>query len=157
MKQRWFIASVVLLLVPLLLAGCGGVAQEENDAVIAERDAALAEVASLQSDYNNVSSELAEIEKVYPPGDFKSVTELEAWVRNHVQPSRDYLAETFRTALIIQSQGLEDGYLISVMYDEDDTDPDYGWIMCGALVNGDLYIWYPKDTEVYSYAGEFTR
>ena len=151
MKQRWFLGSVVLLLVPLLLAGCG-VAQEEHDTVIAERDATLAELASRQSDYDDVSAELAEIMKVHPPGDFASVTELETWVRKNVQPTYDYIDEDFRSALKVQSQGIEDGYLISIGYDEDDTDPDYGWIYCGGLVNGVLYTWFPDESEVYSHA-----
>ena len=143
MKRRWLLAGIALLLVSLLLAGCG-VAQEEHDTVIAERDAALAELASL--------------EMVCPPGDFASVTELETWVRNNVQPATNYMDESFRAALIIQAQGLEDGYLISVGYDEDDTDPELGWITCGALVNGTLYMWMPDETEVYSFADyDFTR
>ena len=156
MKRIWLLASAALLFVSLLLMSCG-VPQDDYDTVIAERDAALAATASLQSDYNDVSAELAEIKKIYPPGDFASVTALETWVRNHIQPDYEYLDETFRSALIIQSQGLEDGYLISVMYDEDDTDPSYGWIFCGALVNGGLYIRSPSDPEVLSYAGDFTR
>ena len=142
-EVRKILILTMTLIMGIALIGCG-ISQEDYDAVIAERDAA--------------SAELAEIKKVYPPGDFASVTELEAWVRNNVQPSYDYLDETFRTALIVQSQGLDDGYLISVMYDEDDTDPDFGWIYCGALVNGVLYIWLPEETEVYSYADyDFTR
>lgn len=156
MKQGWFLTSAVLLLVPSLLVACG-VAQDEHAAAIVERGATLAEVASLQSDHDDVSAELAETKKVYPPGVFGSVTELEAWVRNHVQPDTTYVDETFRTALIVQSQGLEDRYLISVVYDEDDTNPDYPWIYC-ALVNGVLYMWLPDDTGLYSYADHsFTR
>jgi len=151
-----------------------------NDVVVAERDAALAkwavveaeaeswlseltevqndlataesQLSSLEGDYEDVSMELSEMKKVYPPGDFTSVTELESWVRNNTQSYHEYLDETFRSALTVQSQGLEDGYLISVVYDEDDTDPNYGWIYCGALVNGVLYMWDPEETEVYSFA-----
>ncbi len=47
MKQGWFLAGVVLLLVPLLLAGCG-VAQDEHDAVIAERDVLQSELDAAQ-------------------------------------------------------------------------------------------------------------
>jgi len=212
MKQRWFLISIVLLLVSLLVTGCG-VAQEDyaaaqgqvaslqselagaqsdlaaaqgqmaslqSELAGAQSDLAAAQgqvaslqselagarsdlaaaqgqVASLQDDYENVSAELAEIKQVYPPGDFKSLTELEAWVANHVQPSAMYLDGDFRSALKIQSQGLDDGYLISVVFDEDDTDPTGGWIYCGALVNGGLYVWFPFDTVVYSLADKFIR
>ncbi len=156
MRQGWFLASVVLLLVPSLLVACGAV-QDEHAAVIVERGAALAEVAPLQSDYDDVSAELAETKKVYPPGGFGSVTELEAWVRNHVQPETTYLDETFRSALMVQWQGLEDGYLISVAYDEDNTNPHHPWVYC-ASVNGVLHTWYLDDIGVHSYADyNFTR
>ena len=61
MLKRWFLAGVVLLVVSLLVAGCG-VPQEEHDAVVAERDAAQAEVASLQSELAGVQSDLAATE-----------------------------------------------------------------------------------------------
>ena len=61
MKKRWFPVGVVLLVVSLLVAGCG-VPQEEHDAVLAERDGAQAEVASLQSDLTEVQSDLAAAE-----------------------------------------------------------------------------------------------
>lgn len=58
MKKRWFAVGVVLLVVSLLVVGCG-VPQEEHDAVLAGRDAAQAEVALLQSDLTEVQSDLA--------------------------------------------------------------------------------------------------
>ena len=125
----------------------------DYDEVKANFDELTADYDDLNTDYEATSEELAEIKMVYPPGDFKSATELESWVRDHVQLSGTYLDEDFRSALKIQSQGLEDGYLISVVFDEDDTDPEYGWIFCAALVNGVYYTWYPYDTEVYSMTG----
>ena len=62
-----------------------------------------------------------------------------------------YIDETFRAALEVQSAGLKDGYLISVIYDMDDT-TEYegdGWIFCGALVNGQYYMWSPEETVTY--------
>jgi len=61
MLKRWFLVGVMLLLVSLLVVGCG-IPQEEHDAVIAERDAAQAEVASLQSELAGVQSDLAATE-----------------------------------------------------------------------------------------------
>ncbi len=132
-------------------------AQAKYDDLKADYDELNTDYEELNTDYEELntdceatSEELAKIKMVYPPRDFKSVTELESWVRDHVQPEGTYLDEDFRAALEIQSQGLEDGYLISVVFDEDDTDPEYGWIFCAALVNGVYYTWYPFDTEVYS-------
>lgn len=61
MAKRWFLVGVMLLLVSLMMVGCG-VPQEEHDAVLAERDAAQAELASLQSDLATTQSQLATTE-----------------------------------------------------------------------------------------------
>ncbi len=60
MRKRWFLAGMVLLLVPGLLSGCG-VAQEQHDAVVAERDAAQAEAASLTSDLDVAQASVSEL------------------------------------------------------------------------------------------------
>jgi len=52
---------LTVLTVLLLLSGCG-IAQEEYDAVLAERDAAQAEVASLQSDLAKAQSQVGTLE-----------------------------------------------------------------------------------------------
>ena len=57
MKRAVLVATALLLVVPILSA-CG-VAQEEYDAVVAERDAANAQVSSLQSDLDEAESDLA--------------------------------------------------------------------------------------------------
>jgi outer membrane murein-binding lipoprotein Lpp len=51
LKKKILIGVVLLLVSSLMLSGCAGVSQEEYDAVVAERDTAQAQVASLQSDY----------------------------------------------------------------------------------------------------------
>lgn len=61
MVKKLFLVGVMLLLASLLMVGCG-VPQEEHDAVVAERDAAKVQVASLQSDLNKAQSDLAAAE-----------------------------------------------------------------------------------------------
>jgi len=61
MVKRWFLVGVMLLLASLLVAGCG-VPQEDYDAVLAERDAAQAQVASLQSDMSETQSQIETLE-----------------------------------------------------------------------------------------------
>lgn len=99
---------------------------------------------SVQNQYDGVNKELNEIKKVYPLRDFTSLTELQDWISTNRQPHTEYLGAAFRSALKVQEAGMEDGYMISVIYDEDDTDPDYGWIYNGALVNGAFYLWDPE-------------
>jgi DNA repair exonuclease SbcCD ATPase subunit len=57
MLKRWFTIGGILLLVSLLLIGCG-VPEEDYDAVVAERDSTLAELQSVQSDLNSTQSTL---------------------------------------------------------------------------------------------------
>jgi hypothetical protein len=47
--KRKALFAMVLLMVVTLLAGCGGVSQEDLDAAVADKDAAIAQVATLQS------------------------------------------------------------------------------------------------------------
>ena len=61
MVKRWFAVGVTVLLVSLLVVGCG-VPQEEHDAVLAEQDAAQAEVTSLQSDLDKAQGQIETLE-----------------------------------------------------------------------------------------------
>lgn len=60
MKAFWF--GAMLLLVLLLMAGCG-VAQEKYNAVVGERDTAKAQVASLQGDLEKAQKEVEKTQK----------------------------------------------------------------------------------------------
>ena len=63
MKSK-LLTAIVLLLVVSFLPGCG-VAQEEYDAALAERDTAQAEVTSLQSDLGKVQSQIDTLESEF--------------------------------------------------------------------------------------------
>ena len=58
MKRKALIA-MVLLVVVTLLAGCGGVSQEDLDAAVADKDAALAQVTTLRSQLTTAQSDLS--------------------------------------------------------------------------------------------------
>ena len=60
MKKIIGILLMVVMVLPLLL-GCG-IPQEEHDAVLAERDAAQAQVASLQSELDNAQNQVGTLE-----------------------------------------------------------------------------------------------
>ena len=131
------------------------VLQSELDTIIDENDALQNEIDTLNLEKEALQSELDEISDIFPPGDFSSVGELESWAIKNKQGYSEYLDTTFRAALNVQKLGLQDGYLISVMYDEDDVDPTGGWIWNGALVNGQLYIWDPSDGVVYNWYSDW--
>lgn len=57
MKIKVLIGMMLLLVIPLLV-GCGGVSQKEFDAAVADKDDALAQVMSLQSQLATVQSSL---------------------------------------------------------------------------------------------------
>ena len=61
MVKKWIAVGVALLLMAILVVGCG-VPQEDYDAMIAERDTGLAKAASLESDLSATESTLAATE-----------------------------------------------------------------------------------------------
>ncbi len=61
--KRKLLIGMALVLMSLLLVGCGGwVAREDHEAVIAERDAAQTEVTSLQGDLGKAQSQIETLE-----------------------------------------------------------------------------------------------
>jgi predicted nucleic acid-binding Zn-ribbon protein len=63
MKRKLLIGMVLLLVSSLALVGCpAGVSQEEYDAVVAERDAAQAQVVTLEADVAEAQAQVAELE-----------------------------------------------------------------------------------------------
>ena len=58
MLKKWFLVGGILLLVSVLMLGCG-IPKEDYEAVVAERDSAQAELQSVQSELQSVSSELS--------------------------------------------------------------------------------------------------
>lgn len=104
---------------------------------------------TLQTNFETLQKELTDIKKIYPPHDFTSVKELQDWMSKNIQPGTKYLEDDFRSALKVQTAGIRDGYLISVMYDADSTNPNAGWIYNAALVNGVFYYWDPSNTDIY--------
>ena len=145
---------------------------DENDALQSELDKVIDEKIGLQNELNTaidmtntlqneldtmvnekdaLQNELDMIRAVYPPRDFSSVTELEKWALRNRMPSDINFESLFRAAFEVQQLGIQDGYLISVIYDENDKEPGSGWVFCGALANGRFYIWEPGIGEVYDW------
>ena len=144
MAKRYISLGVVLLLALLLLAACG-VPQEDLDAAVAERDAALLQVSSLQSD-------LAAIREVYPPRHFTSATELRQWLATNAisdMPATEVAAVLVDRTLRLQEAALEDGYIISLDIDED---PDFFYINGLALIDGLIWIIDVETDEVYQWS-----
>jgi hypothetical protein len=119
--------------------------QSELNTAIDEKDGLLKELITTVNEKDTLQSELDGIKSVCPPGEFNSYSELKDWVSINKQPSTDDLGSLFKAALEVQQLGLQEGYLISVVYVIDDIYPDNGWVYNGALVNGSLfYVWDPR-------------
>ncbi|MFC2022109.1 hypothetical protein ACFLTR_02695 [Chloroflexota bacterium] len=61
MVKNWFLVGVILLVVSLLVVGCG-IPTEDYDAAVADKEAAKAKVASLQSDLSEAQSQISSLE-----------------------------------------------------------------------------------------------
>jgi outer membrane murein-binding lipoprotein Lpp len=162
----WLIGAVVSCLAIVPLAGCG-VSQDDYDALQAEKAnmetqlaAVQSDLTSLQTDYNALdadyqaaSSELAQLQAVYPPKEFASRSELEDWLQeNEVseEPVTMYIKDWYGKALELQEDALADGYIVSIDYDlEGNT---YS-VWCTTVINGDIYFWDPETDDVYRESG----
>ena len=117
-----------------------------------EKEALQSQVIEQEERANQAELEISEVSV---PGDFPSRSVLQQWADNNIQPEAPNLEGWFQTALIVQRQGLEDGYLISVVYDLDDTqDSTDGWVYCAALAGGRYYLWDHETGDVFDY-GDF--
>lgn len=118
-----------------------------------------AEMVILERELEVALSEIEEMTETEPlmPGGFNYISQLEAWIRDHPTRTATTLEDIYRLALTVQEWALEDGYLVNVSYDEDDTDPDYGWIFLATEVNGIRYIWEPAIGVVYDWQNWLIR
>lgn len=165
------------LVITLLFIGCSssGVSKDKFDQVSSDLSQAQtdlensqktvasleAQVSSLKADLDKLEAELnttkdalastqsqmASLEAVCPPGDFATVTELEAWVRANIQPETQYADEAFRAAVKAQQAALRDGYVVSIDIDGPDENDQY-MVWCTAFVANTLYFWSPETTTV---------
>jgi outer membrane murein-binding lipoprotein Lpp len=155
-RFNWLLTgAIVLCLSIVLLAGCGvskadyEALQAENADLTTELAAVQSDLTSLQTDYDAMSNELAQLQAVYPPGDFPSRTELEDWLlENDVseKPTTTTVAAWYGRALEVQEDALADGYVVSVDYDYVD---DSVAVLCTTIINGRIFWWDPETDEVF--------
>ncbi len=144
MTRKYISIGLVLLVASLLLAACG-VPQEDLDTAIAERDAALVQVSSLESD-------LAAIREVHPPRHFTSATELREWLAADTvseMPVAEIAETLVDRTLQLQEAALADGYIISLDIDED---PDFFYVNALALIGGLIWIIDVETDEVVQWS-----
>jgi len=98
---------------------------------------------------NTTSSQLAEIQKVYPGKNFPDVTTLRNWISSQTLPANtNYADVSYRNALALQAKAAKDGYLISAVIFSSTTQ-GYYWVYCyAALSDGSLWYWSPESYNV---------
>jgi hypothetical protein len=111
-----------------------------------------------QTNLSSLQAKMVGIEKVYPPREFSSSTELLNWLRkNNIseRPDSTTAESLYATALELQKDALEAGYIISANVDleEEETTPFY--IACVACINGELWGWDPGTDEAIEFTSAF--
>ena len=147
MRKRWLLVGVVLLLVSLVVIGCG-IPQEEYDELKTENTSLQEELSTLKTESTSLQEELSTLRTLYPPRDFSSLSELQEWLaQNEVSEREDVTSAErwYSKALEIQEDALTDGYIISVDYD--DYDEDNASVFCVAIIDGDIWYWDPETDE----------
>jgi len=122
----------------------------ESESAKIELQALQAEMDALQADYDDVNSELADIKKLFPPGDFSSVNELDQWLaQNDVsgKPITSTFEGWYRRAREVQEDAFDDGYVISIDYDT--YDDDSFAVLCVTVINGTIWFWDPETDDIY--------
>lgn len=147
MKSRFSIMAFVLILVPLLLAGCG-IPQSEYDQVVLERNALQSELDAVEAAKDTLQSELDEIQAVYPLRGFDTLSEFKDWITNHVQPETQYIDDAFLAACKVQEAGMSDGYLIGLDIDTFEGTEDVA-VYISVFIGNELYWWFVEDVEAW--------
>ena len=160
------LASLVVLLVLLLVSKSQysdlqadlDAAQEQNTSLStqvqqlqSDKNQLQADYDELNADYDDASQQLADIQEVYPPGDFASPTELQAWLNSNtvsILPPPTTYEDWYGRALQVQEDALKDGYIVSVDIDYY-PDEDAFEIVCVTVIGGYLWVWYPETDEPF--------
>ena len=161
MKAR-LIIPVLSLIIVLTLAGCGvstsdyKLLEDKSTRLEAGAAALLSEKETLQSQVVELEVKISQVEAALEaiklPSNFPSRLVLEQWAVSNVQPKTPSIQSMCQSVLAVQRQGIKDGYLISLSYDEDDSNSDKAWVLCGAMAGNRYYLWDPEIGDIYNYA-----
>ena len=82
--------------------------------------------------------------------DFPDYDTLASWVGENTQPFEegDGAEAWYRAALDTQRAASEDGYLVSAVITINPGNPEEYLVWCTSMADGDLYWWYPEDSEL---------
>ena len=144
--KTWLITVSV---VAVLLAASTGVGLWMWNSTETELAETKAELASTEAELASTDTELTDIKEVYPLRDFESYSELEAFVRDSIQPDTTTADNWYRSTLKVQELAMEQGYLVSAGICDAG---DEGFIVFNLAVAGDnLWWWFPEHGELFEY------
>ncbi len=166
MAKKYFLIGIVLLLVSVVILGCG-IPQEQYDAVVVDRDKLQQELQSVKSEFDaikaeletnkadleTVRTELTEVKEVYPPREFSSAQELHNWlVANNIaeRPVATDAESLYSKALEIQEDALKDGYIISAGI-IDLPSGDF-LVFLTTVIDGNVFMWNPETDKATNYS-----
>ncbi len=138
--RQWLLAATAIFVGTALFAGCG-IPQEDYDALRADYEA-------LQAQYDAVRDQLEQLQAVFPPRDFSSITELEEWLADNdvsEEPPTEFAGDWYRRALKVQEDALRDGYIVSADYDWVE---DKVVVWCTTVIRGRVFFWDPETDDV---------
>jgi hypothetical protein len=135
--KGFLIVFSVLSLVVLGLTGCStGLAQINNPAFNIPEDAPA------QGTTSTIS--------VLIPDDFPSEAALILWIEEETTselPAIDNAVDWFGKARLVQLNGLNDGYIINVDYDYNESTDKYN-VYCTTVIEGTIYFWDPETDDL---------
>ena len=150
--KTWLIVVSVLAVLLAASTGVGFWMWNDTETELASTKVELAnteaELTSTEAELASTEAELTDIKEVYPLRDFESYSEMEAFVRDNIQPYATTADRWYGHALKVQQLAMEKGYLVSAAIDEGDV----GFTIFNVAVAGDdIWWWDPEDGELYQY------
>ena len=107
---------------------------------------------NLQTNYDAIDQQLADIQTIFPQREFSSAYELQSWLDANpvsTRPTTTYAA-WYANALQLQADALNDGYIISVSFDYDPNE-DAVFVYCETVIDGWIWFWDPETDDILQY------
>lgn len=164
---KWLITGTIILILPILLVGC--VAKSDYEALQAEHETLQAsyetlqgEIASQETRLKTIQADLANLQINYSDleaenkalTDFPTLSFLRDWVQDHLQPETVYADDWYISALEVQREAAEDGYLVSACIEDRSGEGTDFLVYNMAMAGGSLFWWDPGNEGFYGTPGE---
>lgn len=103
---------------------------------------------ALKSQVSSLTSQLNDIQAVYPLREFRNLSQLRSWAMNNIMPYTSNLERWYCNSLTVQYQAMMDGYMVSVDVDYASSGVQVWLVTC---INGQLYYWDVEVGTIHEY------